>query len=322
MRRTMHLCLSSHDEIMFRNEEDLVMGFNCLALAVLETESRLLAEGFLPTHHHTLVQTDSVKELIRRERYAYTRYFNAKYRRKGKLGESVPFQCEVTGVHHMLTATNYVIRQGLHHGLASTPFEYPFCSANAFFRKELGKDATPELLPEHLRYKYLPHNHELPIQYRMQKNGQILREDILDIAYVRELYITPRNYLFQMNRITDEKTIREQTDENTTPPITLEGIEKGVPEFDISQALVCEQGRVNHQLMTDLELCRIIDGYYLPRCLPDKETPVIYDLPEDRRIDLGNRIWTEARNAFGTKATSPFAQKRIDSRQIRRCLIL
>ena len=87
MRKTVHLCLSSHDEIMYRSEEDLNMGFNCLALAVLETESRLLAEGFMTTHHHNLVQTDRYKELMYRSRYAYARYFNAKYSRTGQLGE-------------------------------------------------------------------------------------------------------------------------------------------------------------------------------------------------------------------------------------------
>ena len=115
------------------------MGFNCLALAVLETESRLLAEGFMTTHHHNLVQTDRYKELMYRSRYAYARYFNAKYSRTGQLGENKYFSLEVEGLHHTIAALNYALRQGLHHGLTSTPFEYPHCSANAFFRKELGK---------------------------------------------------------------------------------------------------------------------------------------------------------------------------------------
>ena len=57
MRKTYHLCLSSHEEVMFRSEADLCRGFNALALAILETDSRLLAEGFLTTHFHQLVQT-------------------------------------------------------------------------------------------------------------------------------------------------------------------------------------------------------------------------------------------------------------------------
>ena len=173
MRKTVHLCLSSHDEVMYRSEADLIMGFNCLALAVLETESRLLAEGFMTTHHHYLVQTDHYKELMFRSRYAYARYFNAKYSRKGQLGERQYFSQEIEGLFHTTAALNYVIRQGLHHGLTSTPFEYPHCSANAFFRKELGRHGETQLLRDSTRYQYLPKNKSLPAdRYRMSAIGR------------------------------------------------------------------------------------------------------------------------------------------------------
>ena len=173
MRKTVHLCLSSHDEVMYRSEADLIMGFNCLALAVLETESRLLAEGFMTTHHHYLAQTDHFKELMYRSRYAYARYFNAKYSRNGQLGERQYFSQEIEGLFHTTAALNYVIRQGLHHGLTSTPFEYPHCSANAFFRKELGRHGETQLLRDSTRYQYLPKNKSLPAdRYRMSAIGR------------------------------------------------------------------------------------------------------------------------------------------------------
>ena len=320
MRKTAHICLSSHDEVMYRSDQDLVIGFNCLALAVLETESRLLAEGFIPTHNHKLVQTDSITELLKKERYAYTRYFNTKYKRKGRLGENQAFTLDVEGVFHTQTAANYVIKQGLHHGLASTPFEYPHCSANAFFRKELGKDYTPALLDPRSRYNYLPHNHVLPLSYRMAENGLILREDILDTAYVQEIYITPRNFLYQMNRLTDSKIVEEQLKDNALPPVTLEAIEKGVPDFDMRQALILEQGRIDRKVLTDVELCTIIDRYYLPRYLKQGET--IYDLPMPRRTEIGNVIWADAKRAFDRNCTSPIKGRKTDARQIRRCVVL
>lgn len=104
---------------MYRSEADLIMGFNCLALAMIETGARLL-------------------------------------------GETSPFCLEVVGSYHLQTALNYVLRQGLHHGLSTSPFGYPHCSANAFFRKELGKDYTPALLAPSAQYKYLPDGKKLP----------------------------------------------------------------------------------------------------------------------------------------------------------------
>ena len=327
MRKTVHLCLSSHDEVMYRNEADLNMGFNCLALAVLETESRLLAEAFMTTHNHKLLQTDNAKEVVTRDRYAYTRYFNAKYYRKGNLGERVCFSSVVDGMHHTVTALNYVLRQGLHHGLAATPFGYPHCSVNSMFRKDFCREEPTMYLLSEKRHIYLPHHKSLPLQYRMLPNGLILRADNLDTAYVEELHMSPRNFLFQMNRITDEKIASEQTEENDLPPVTLETIEQGVPVFNVKDALVNELGRVNKSLLTDLELCHIVDDYYLPRLLKENEPLTIYRLSESKRADLGNLIWQEAaqwktaaRSFSGS--TNPFKGRKTDRAQIRRCLAI
>ena len=97
MRKTYHICLSSHDEVMFRSEADLIRGFNSLAVAVLETDSRLLSEGFMSTHFHGLIQTDNSAETMHRARYAYARYFNSKYRRSGRLGEKQHFSLIIEG---------------------------------------------------------------------------------------------------------------------------------------------------------------------------------------------------------------------------------
>ena len=327
MRKTVHLCLSSHEEVMYRNEEDLIMGFNCLALAVLETESRLLGEGFMSTHNHILVQTDNQRELWRKERYAYSRYFNAKYYRKGRIGEKYGFSIYVEGRQHTITALDYVLRQGLHHGLSKTPFGYRHCSANSFFREDLGKTSFPALISNDKRHRYLPHGKSLPLDYRMSDSGLLLREDILDTAYVEELYITPRNFLFHMNRLTDELTAQEQIKENNQPPITLDAIETGVPAFNLGKALLREQGHKDKRSLSDLELCQIIDGYYLPRFLNGTEPKSIYILSASQRTALGNTIWEDINrphSATGSyrKNLDPFKGKRSTPAQIRRCLAL
>ena len=283
MRKTVHLCLSSHDEVMFRSEADLRMGFNCFALSVLSTESRALAEGFLTTHHHSLIQTDAPKEAMFRNRNAYSRYFNTKYKRKGRLGEKLYFLLEIEGLHHTLAALNYVNRQGLHHGLATTPFDYPHGSANAFFRKQLGKDTPVTLLPAAFRNRFLPSNVSLPERYRMNEAGLLLREDILDTAYVEELYISPRSFLFQMNRNGDEeRDIEAQKKENDTQPITLDLLETGVPDYEARMARIAEQGKVNYSRMTDIELCQLIDTQILPNLSGYPETVSIYSIEQAR----------------------------------------
>ncbi len=323
MRKTVHLCLSSHDEVMFRSEADLTRGFNCFAVAVLVTETRALAEGFLTTHHHSLVQTDDPKEVMFRSRNAYSRYFNTKYKRKGRLGEKRGFLLEIEGHYHTLAALNYVNRQGLHHGLAATPFDYPHNSANAFFRKQLGKKAAVSLLPATFRNRFLPSNVFVPVKYRMDETGLLLREDILDTSYVEELYVSPRNFLFQMNRISEEeRDIEMQKKENDTQPITLDLLETGVPDYESRFTHIAEQGKVNYNRMTDLELCRLIDEKILPSLFKNPDEATIYALSFTKRAQLYERLWQRQRTSLYQKKDPLFGGKTFTEAQLSRCLCM
>ena len=323
MRKTVHLCLSSHDEVLYRSEADLIMGFNCFAVALLTTESRGIAEGFLSTHHHSLIQSDAPGEAMRKHRNAYSRYFNTKFHRRGRLGEKYYFHLDIVGIHHLLAAANYVNRQGLHHGLAATPFDYPHCSANVAFRKQLGKDVLIPLMPDGLRYKHLPSNVVVPTEYRMSSSGLLLREDILDTAYIEELYITPRSYLFQMNRTSEEeRDMRAQIEENDTPPVTLDVIESGVPDFDPGFCKSSEFGKVNRNRMTDIELCNLIDTVLVPRLFDNPEKMSIYDVPFSRRVSMYEWLLQEKKAARYQKGSGPFGGKFVTDAQLARCLCL
>jgi len=313
MKKIIHFSLSSHDEVMYRSEADLIWGFNCLALGALVTDSSLMADGLMSTHHHAMVQTDAPRALIKRSRYTYTRYFNAKYHRRGRLAERSPFILEIKGINHLTVALNYVNRQGLHHGLAATPFGYPHCSANAYFRKDFGRVSPDVLMPDEQRSNYLPDRAQVPSEYRMSKSGLLLREDVLDTSFVEQLYVTPRNFLFQMNRMTDDNWAEEQKkDQNNLPPVTLDVIEKGVTGVDIAKLLRNENGRINRNRMADLELCQIIDSVYVPR-ITNSEEKTVYDLSLSARSRLGDVLWREIPSKY---------RKTVTPAQISRCLCL
>lgn len=309
MRETVHFSLASHDEVMYRNEADIIHGFNCLVEACLETDSRLMADGFMTTHHHGMAQTDNVKALTKIQRYAYTRYFNAKYHRRGRLGEPKPFSLTIEGMYHTIVALNYVNRQGLHHGLSSTPFGYPFCSANAYFQSDFGRSSSVPLMPDEFRYHYLPDRSCVPKSIRMNASGMLLQEDAIDTAYVEQIYLTPRNFLFQMNKLTDEKWIEQQkSDQTDSPIITLDLIEKGVNDIDIEQLLRNENGRINPNLLTDLDLCKIIDDVYLPK-MYKRQGLTIYDLSLSQRTALCETLWRDIPLLY-KKRTTPAQLKR------------
>jgi len=341
MRQTFHLCLSSHDEVMCRCEEDFHRAFNCFAIAVLGTESRALADGILSTHEHFGVQTDNHKELMRRIRFSYTRYFNSKYHRIGRLGEKFYFHTQLTGLKHTVAALSYIMRQGLHHGLSETAFGYPHCSANVVFQKELGKMPGDKLIENSRRYRYLPSNIEVPSSFRMSEDGLLLREDIIDSAYVEELYVSPKSFLYNMTRYSDEKWKEEQKEEgDSSKPITLESIEHGMDSDALRRMLSYEKGRVDRSRMTDTELCSFIDNDLVPAYFRGELDKSLYDVPLMVRREWGNRMWKESGRWSGAgNGDAAWQRKRADNlgsvskkllksnkivseESLRRCLVL
>lgn len=323
MRKTYHCCVTSHDEVMFRDEEDFVHGFNCYATAVLETESRHLADGLMSSHAHFGLQTDRYSDVIGKYRYSYSRYFNAKYGRRGRLGLKDYLHLELDGLYHIQSCLSYIMRQGLHHGITSTPFGYRHCSANVIFQKELGKCTTAHLLSESGRYKYLPSHVVLPGTYRMDSSGLLLREDIVDVKYVEEVYMSPRNFLYQMNRLSDERWEQEQREEKSSSPlITLELIEGADSPDVVRRMKVNEQGRVDKRRMTDLELCSLIDNHYLPRMSGGSGFPgSVYGLSLSSRNDLANHIWQDMR-MMQARRQDMYPSKTVTEKQLIRCLAL
>lgn len=333
MRKIYHISLSSHDEVLFRNDRDFAIGFNCLAEAAFVTDSKLLADGLMSTHWHSIVLTEDPQAFVRRGRYAYSRFFNAMYGRTGRLAERQAFITELDGIHRLMAALNYVNRQGLHHGVSETPFGYPHCSANSYFRTALGKEFmdTRSLIMPGKRHHYLNRNTSIPERCRMASNGLLFREDVIDTSYVEQIYITPRNYLFQMNKLSDERSLEDQKKEkSSTPLITIDVIEEGMPDFDVQRMLQNEQGRVNKSMMTDQELCRLIDGFYVPWIKKDpaasspyacsmRELGMLFETISRDMYRFRNARTQDRRTLMGQAA---LCGKTASEAQLRRCLVL
>ena len=180
---------------MYRNAADMNRSFNTLCSALHKTGSRCLAENDLPNHHHGCYETECPAELIQIKRQAYGHYFNEKYDRKGTLGDPGYFILELQGIRHLLAALSYSIKNTVHHGITATPFEWPYCSANAFFRKELGKMFVPDVLltPAQIE-RALPRRASFDSRWQMGVEGVFLRESVIETALVENLYATPQSF--------------------------------------------------------------------------------------------------------------------------------
>ena len=260
MKKTFHLCLSSDDEVMFRDEEDYNRGFNTFALALYKTDSTGLVESFMTNHVHLLVQTADPNKFMGAFRMPYTKYFNSKYSREGRLGEPSHFALEINGLHHHLAAMSYILRNALHHGVSPIPYAYPHSSVNAIFQKEMGKQPEKDLLPPASYYKYIGRRAEFPDTYKMSKSGIFLRESVLDIVQVENMYSTPRKFDFYMNRKSTEEWLAEQSkDQGSFAPVTLELVESNIRLNTAKQMMLNEAGTGDYRKASDVDVCAEID---------------------------------------------------------------
>ena len=261
MYTTYHLCISEEREVLFRNKEDFVRGINCLSLAAHDTKTRLLAYAFMSNHVHICISTDNIKKFTKAFWYPYTRYFNAKYHRKGHLGPSEFYTQKIEGLHHFLTAIAYILRNPMHHGITSTPFGYKYSSIKSVFKDDFGWNSEEELINPKYVYKHVSWLKKLPESFKMNKDGMILAESVIDVNDLEHQFSTARTFLYYMNRLSGEKWEAEQMQDGIDQkPITLETIEKVCSHQDIRTMLANEHGRSNYKTTSDLELCAEIDS--------------------------------------------------------------
>ena len=304
MKNTLHLCLSAEDEVLFRDLEDYNRGFNTFALALYKTDSTGLVEAFMSNHAHLLVQTAASSEFMHEFRHPYSMYFNRKYSRKGKLGEKMHFSMEVVGYHHMLAASSYILRNPLHHGVVPIPYAYPHCSVNSIFMTQMGKKPEDKLLYPRYYHRFIGKTAEFPSGYKMSESGLFLRETVLDIPQVENLFVTPRAFNYYMSRKSSEEwEAEQQKDRNNVPSINLKTIESVRDARDYDKMLIYESGKADYRRPTDLDVCTLIDKTILPRY----GKPSVYLLTEKEKQMIAENL---------------YRQYHITESQIRRCLVM
>lgn len=288
MKKTYHLCLSGDDEVIFRDQEDYHMGFNYFAIALYKTDSIGLAESFMSTHTHQTIQTAAPDEFMYNFRRPYSLYFNNKYQRTGRLGEMDHFTMEVNGYHHQVAAISYTLRNALHHGVVSIPYSYPHCSVNAIFRREMGKFTDEKTLPRSQTYKHLSRRAEFPDSYKMSESGVFLRESVLDIPQVENLFVTPRAFNYYMSRKSSEEWDKEQAkDGNGQAPVNLTSIENGILLHNTNQMHAFEAGKADYRKITDIELCTMLDN--LARTRYGRHS--VYQLTRQEKAQIAEELY-------------------------------
>ena len=258
-----HLVITSHKEVLFRNAGDVGVFLNCLALAAYSTGTRILVDAEMSTHCHIGMISSQPTEFDRSLRIRYSRYFNKKYNRNGRFGDIGCYTAYMNGAAHICTAISYILRNGVHHGICGTPFGYPYSSANCIFAKELGRTPQSGMITSRSEISsFLPRYSNFPDWYAMTPDGVFIRKSFEEIQLVESLYVTPRSFLYNMNRLSGEEWRKDQERDGAgTEPVTLQSMEIGYSESEMSRMLKAERG---HSFMNmgadDFTLCSVVDN--------------------------------------------------------------
>lgn len=309
MKRIYHASYTSHEEVLFRSREDYDHGFNSLCSALAKNEGLLFADSFMSDHVHELLMTDRLSAIIHDQRISHTKYMNEKYGRRGPWGEPGFFSQEIDGLRHFQAACIYIICNAVHHGVTKTPFVYPFSSANCYFREELGKSFSSALPLTRQQIKdWLPRRASFSPNWKMGKNGIFLQESVIETKWVEASFVSPQAFLYLISRKSGEEWIEEQKkDGNNLPPVTVASIETayltGAQTRTVAELLRNQQGHFQVPRKSDMEICEIIDGDYVPRIHKHS----VYELS---RLEK-ERIANELSNLYHCGAA-----------QLRRCLVL
>jgi len=304
MKESYHICFTSHDEVMFRDMEDHGMFVNLMALRGYSQDTEIVVDSEMSTHVHMGIFSQDPQRYAANLRMSYTKYFNLKYDREGRLGEKYTFQLKIEGYMHQMVCQSYILRNGLHHGASATALGYPFCSVRDLFVEDIGLvSESPVSMSKADMLALLPRHAEFPDEYQMNEHGVFTRRSFMEIRRAEQYYGTPRNYLYQMNRLTDESWSKEQLKDGTGAPLTIGDIERA-DEKAITQMLKNESGRYySRTRMQDLDVCRLIDKDLLPSyCVPS-----VYLLTESQKKQIARLLYNEFH---------------LPEHQIRRCVVL
>jgi len=289
MKKFYHICITAHSEVLLRNIDDVRLFTNIIAHCAWRNHVELLTDSIMSTHIHETVICEDPFRFVWSQLLSLTKAFNHRHGRKGALFDPHPFIQGLEGPRHTNMAICYSLRQGLHHGISETSFDYPWSTCNYLFAKERGSsNPSPFFHDKNSIRSFIGKNVETPDGWTADENGILLRNSFEQLNYVENWFSTVRSYMYSMIRKTSEEWINEQNkDETNEKEVTLQDLEKGYSEDDVKTMLVNEgNSKFINRRMNDTDLCSIIDNELIGKY----RTNSIYSLPSDIRRKIGKTL--------------------------------
>ena len=252
-----HICNLS-PKVIFRSEEDFLMAINKLAICSFVCNVDILAFSIMSTHFHIVVM--GTEEDVRKFLSLISKILACRYRQHYGKSLKINFSTRKINenMYDLITCINYVLKNGLHHGVVGYPFVYPYSSIGCYFYEELrrqeyfkGENANiyqTYLKPSDLSLRdkrALFGSFNAPETFRILFNRIVIPESFVNVRLVEQIYSTPKNFMYNMM-----KPLKEE-----------------IEMFGTDQTLINDRfSKVNLAgTLSDLQVCEIIDCSIYPR---------------------------------------------------------
>ncbi|QJA06343.1 hypothetical protein FVE67_05765 [Thermosulfurimonas marina] len=158
---------TNHGQTCFHEEEDYRTFLEILANLKRKREIKLWCFCLMPNHFHLLVVPTSSDQLVKFMQgllVSYTQYYNQKYAIEGQLWRAKYHASIVDGETYLWKVMRYIERNPVRAGLAASPEDYPYSSANknrigSYFWEE--PPFTREALEYYREWRNQPESPEL-----------------------------------------------------------------------------------------------------------------------------------------------------------------
>lgn len=125
----------------------------------------------------------------------------------------------------------------------------------------------------------------------MDSSGLFTRAFVEQIRQAEAYFVTPRNFLYDMNRLSREDWLKIQDEDGAgRDRITLGGMEPLYGQEEVSRMLMNESGRnVKSGMHSDLDVCTLIDDEYVP----GYRKASVYQLSESHKDRIARELYYE-----------------------------
>ena len=282
----MYHVFSEGENVLFRENGDYVFFNNKFASSIYTFQLQALAETTMSTHFHSMVETADEKvvdDLILKLRKAYSLYYSAKY--GYPIGDFFKVsKLVISGRESVLNELRYIMKNQVHHYVASYPLAYPYSSVSYVFIDSLmppvfidALNARTSKIAE-LNYRQkrrMVGLDEVPDNWLVLDNNMILPSSYINTARVRTFWNNNvKSFMFDINK--NQTDARKEIIQADNLDIRIAGY-------------------------SDIDVCRIIDDF---------------------SAQAGRKSFHFLNNHERNSIVRILKQKTVNEEQIRRCLWL